>query len=37
MLVTTPGRRAYHPLFEPLIVGELVLNAVLLLRALGLL
>jgi len=37
MLVTMPGTRAYHPLFGPLIVGELVLNAVLLLQALGLL
>ena len=37
MLVTTPGTRAYPPLFRPLIVGELVLNAVLLLWALGLL
>ena len=37
MLVTTPGTRAYHPLFGPLIVGELVLNAVLLLWVLGLL
>jgi hypothetical protein len=35
--VTTPGMRAYHPLFGPLIVGELVLNAVLLLWALALL
>jgi hypothetical protein len=35
MLVTPPGTRAYHPLFGPLIVGELVLNAVLLLWALG--
>ncbi len=37
MLVTTPGTRAYHPLFGPLSVGELALNAVLLLWALGLL
>ena len=37
MLVTRPGTRAYHPLFGPLIVGELVLNAVLLLWVLGLL
>ena len=28
--VTTPGTRAYHPLFGPLIVGELVTNAALL-------
>ena len=28
--VTTPGTRAYHPLFGPLIVGELVFNAALL-------
>lgn len=27
--VTTPGTRAYHPLFGPLIVGELVVNAAL--------
>ena len=27
--ITTPGTRAYHPLFGPLIVGELVVNAVL--------
>src|SRR5215470_7316419 len=26
--VTTPGGRAYHPLFGPLIVGELVANAI---------
>jgi hypothetical protein len=31
--VTTPGTRAYHPLFGPLIVGELVVNAVLLIWA----
>ncbi len=31
--VTTPGTRAYHPLFGPLIVGELVLNAALLIWA----
>jgi hypothetical protein len=31
--VTTPGSRAYHPLFGPLIVGELVVNAVLLIWA----
>ena len=35
--VTTPGGRAYHPLFGPLIVGELVANAILLLWALVLL
>lgn len=35
--VTTPGSRAYHPLFGPLIVGELVANAILLLWALVLL
>lgn len=28
--ITTPGTRAYHPLFGPLIVGELVVNAALL-------
>ena len=28
--VTTPGTAAYHPLFGPLIVGELVTNAALL-------
>ena len=33
-VVTTPGTRAYHPLFGPLIVGELVVNAALLLWAL---
>lgn len=27
--ITTPGTRAYHPLFGPLIVGELVVNAAL--------
>src|SRR6266852_5251949 len=27
--VTTPGTRAYHPLFGPLIIGELVVNAAL--------
>jgi hypothetical protein len=27
--VTTPGTRAYHPLFGPLIAGELVVNAAL--------
>jgi hypothetical protein len=31
--VTTPGTRAYHPLFGPLIVGELVANAALLIWA----
>ena len=31
--VTTPGTRAYHPLFGPLIVGELVVNAALLIWA----
>jgi Protein of unknown function (DUF2569) len=31
--VTTPGTRAYHPLFGPLIVGELVTNAALLIWA----
>ena len=35
--VTTPGTRAYHPLFGPLIVGELVLNVTLLIWALALL
>ena len=27
--VTTPGTRVYHPLFGPLIVGEIVVNAAL--------
>jgi hypothetical protein len=27
--ITTPGTRAYHPLFGPLIVGELAVNAAL--------
>lgn len=31
--ITTPGTRAYHPLFGPLIVGELVVNAALLIWA----
>lgn len=31
--ITTPGTRAYHPLFGPLIVGELVVNAALLVWA----
>ena len=31
--VTTPGTRAYHPLFGPLIVGELVVNVALLIWA----
>ena len=31
--VTTPGTRAYHPLFGPLIAGELVVNAALLIWA----
>jgi hypothetical protein len=31
--VTTPGTRVYHPLFGPLIVGELVVNAALLIWA----
>jgi hypothetical protein len=31
--VITPGTRAYHPLFGPLIVGELVVNAALLIWA----
>ena len=35
--VTTPGSPAYHPLFGPLIVGELVANLALLLWALVLL
>lgn len=35
--VTTPGTRAYHPLFGPLIVGELVANAALLVSAIVLL
>ena len=35
--VTTPGTRAYHPLFGPLIVGELVFNAALLIWAVVLL
>jgi uncharacterized protein DUF2569 len=35
--VTTPGTRAYHPLFGPLIVGELVFNAALLVWAVVLL
>jgi len=36
-VVTTPGTRAYHPLFGPLIVGELVANAALLVWAIVLL
>ena len=36
-VVTTPGSPAYHPLFGPLIVGELVANVVLLAWALVLL
>lgn len=35
--VTTPGTRVYHPLFGPLIVGEIVVNAALLIAALVLL
>src|SRR5262249_1621835 len=35
--LTTPGTRAYHPLFAPWIVGQLVVYSVLLLWALGLL
>lgn len=35
--VTTPGSPAYHPLFGPLILGELVANVALLLWALALL
>jgi len=35
--VTTPGTRAYHPLFGPWIVGQLVVNSVLLLWSLALL
>jgi hypothetical protein len=31
--ITTPGTRAYHPLFGPLIVGEIVVNAALLIWA----
>jgi len=31
--ITTPGKRGYHPLFGPLIVGELVVNAALLIWA----
>jgi len=31
--ITTPGTRAYHPLFGPLIIGELVVNAALLIWA----
>ena len=31
--ITTPGTGAYHPLFGPLIVGELVVNAALLIWA----
>jgi uncharacterized protein DUF2569 len=27
--ITTPGTRVYHPLFGPLIIGELAMNAVL--------
>lgn len=36
-MVTTPGSPAYHPLFGPLIVGEMVANAALLVWALVLL
>ncbi len=36
-VVTTPGSPAYHPLFGPLIVGEMVANAALLVWALVLL
>jgi len=36
-VVTTPGTRAYHPLFGPLILGELVANAALLVWAIVLL
>jgi hypothetical protein len=36
-VVTTPGSPAYHPLFGPLIVGEMVANAALLAWALVLL
>jgi len=35
--VTTPGSPAYHPLFGPLIIGEMVANVVLLVWALVLL
>jgi len=35
--VTTPGTSAYHPLFAPLIVGELIVNAALLVWAVALL
>jgi hypothetical protein len=35
--VTTPGQPAYHPLFGPLIVGELVTNVLLLIWAVALL
>jgi hypothetical protein len=35
--VTTPGRPAYHPLFGPLIVGEVAANGILLLWTFGLL
>jgi len=35
--VTTPGRPAYHPLFGPLIVGELAANGILLFWTFGLL
>ena len=35
--VTTPVRPAYHPLFGPLIVGELAANGILLLWTFGLL
>src|SRR4029450_9088293 len=33
-VVTTPGSPAYHPLFGPLIIGEMVANVVLLVWAL---
>jgi len=36
-VVTTPGQPVYHPLFGPLIVGELAANGILLLWAFGLL
>jgi hypothetical protein len=35
--LTTPGQRAYHPLFGPLIVGEVLANAILLLWTFALL
>lgn len=35
--LTTPGTRAYHPLFGPWIVGQLVVNSLLLLWSLALL